>query len=108
MPHNSKKRSSSKSKSKSKGAKAKYQLSSYSVKLKKAGKKDPSLNGLSTREKSSKLSHIFDFNNVNSYKSVPKKKINKRSLEKKAFKKLNFKKRIKQKNSTFDFTNLQS
>lgn len=106
LPHNSKRRSSSKSKSKSKGAKVKYQLSSYAVKLKKGAKKDPSLNGLSTREKSSKISHIFDFNLVNNFKSVPKKKVAKRSLEKKGFKKLNFKKKLKQK-ATFDFANLQ-
>lgn len=105
-PNNSKKRSSSKSKSK--GAKAKYQLSTYSVKAKKASKGDPGLNGLSTREKSSKLSNLFDFNLVNNFKSVPKEKVKKRSLEKKAFKKLNFKKKIKPKNSTFDFTNFQS
>ncbi|CAI2385207.1 unnamed protein product [Moneuplotes crassus] len=106
LPHNNKRKSSSKSKSKSKGPKVKYQLSSYAVKLKKGAKKDPSLNGLSTREKSSKVSHIFDFNLVNNFKSVPKKKVTKRSLEKKAFKKLNFKKKLKQK-TTFDFANVQ-
>mmetsp|Transcript_10779 Transcript_10779/g.9503 ORF Transcript_10779/g.9503 Transcript_10779/m.9503 type:complete len:243 (-) Transcript_10779:47-775(-) len=101
----------------------KYHLSSYIEKEKfiekskiikkeqggnrKSYRSESNNKGLSTREKSSRLTQVFDLNTINNYKSSSKEKIKKGSLGK-SFKKLNFKKKSKVKNSTFDFTNFQA
>lgn len=75
VKHNNSKKRQSNSKSKSKGAMPKYQLSNYAEMLQNTAKIESKGSGFITKDKTSKLSNIFDLHLNNNKKNLSKKRV---------------------------------
>lgn len=75
VKHNNSKKRQSTSKSKSKGAIPKYQLSNYAEMLQNTAKIETKGSGFISKDKTTKLSNIFDLNLHNNKKTLPKKRV---------------------------------